>query len=235
MQFELKRCTATFGVYNPREEKNKGPAADIPFSVTIGAEILGMLCPAIIDETFVDDKDDGEVLIDQLFNAEGYIKRPALNPLHINRKPEGVTVTIFDRDSRDPLVLQGCRLKGLTATLQTPHQIQLQGKIQYQQYNDRELVRINSLMNKQCDVTMLAEQSDLFDNHGLDPAGGQQPDQGAKDDVDGEQLNHEAAPVSKPAGKATKSTKKKPAKKAAKKVPTKKTSKKTAKKAVAKG
>ncbi len=43
MKFELTRTTATFGVYNPREEKNKGPACDIPFEVTVGADLLSMV------------------------------------------------------------------------------------------------------------------------------------------------------------------------------------------------
>ena len=45
MQFELTRTTAKFGVFNPREEKNKGNAFDLPFSVTLGADILVMLAP----------------------------------------------------------------------------------------------------------------------------------------------------------------------------------------------
>jgi hypothetical protein len=51
MRFELKRATATFGVFHPREEKNKGMAVDIPFKVTTDAiDMLPMLMPAQVIE-----------------------------------------------------------------------------------------------------------------------------------------------------------------------------------------
>lgn len=167
MHFQLDRTTAKFGVFNPREEKNKGNAFDLPFSVTVDHTILAMLAPS--GDV---DKDD-EAICDVLFTDEGYVSRPALNPLTINRKPEGATVRIWDQeDFGEPLSLNPCTLTTLKAELQSPHQVVLTGKIQHSQYNDAELVRINALMNKSFDLSIEIEQSDLFE----DPEGESEED-----------------------------------------------------------
>lgn len=157
MQFELTRTTAKFGVFNPREEKNKGNAFDLPFSLTMGADILAMLAPT----NDVDQEDDE--LANVLFTAEGHVSRPSINPIHIDRKPEGAIVKIWDQeDFGEELELKPCTLTTLKAELQTPHQVVLTGKIQYSQYNDSELIRINALMNKSFDLEIVIEQADLF-------------------------------------------------------------------------
>lgn len=159
MQFELERTTAKFGVFNPREEKNKGNAFDLPFSVTVSSAILAMLAPT------GDADGDDDSLAQELFSEEGHISRPALNPLTINRKPEGATVTIWDQeDFGDPLVMKPCNLTTLKAELSTPNQVVLTGKIQHSQYNDNELIRINALMNKSFDLAITIEQTDLFED-----------------------------------------------------------------------
>jgi hypothetical protein len=157
MKFDLKRTTSKFGVFNPREEKNKGNAFDLPFSVTLGSEVLAMLAPT------TDHEGEDEDLAVELFSADGHVSRPSINPLHINRKPEGAIVEIWDKeDFAKPLKLQPCSLKDLKAELQTPNQIVLTGKIQYSQYNDKELIRINAIMNKSFDLAIEIEQSDMF-------------------------------------------------------------------------
>lgn len=166
MKFELPRTTASFGVYNPREEKNKGPAFDLPFEVTVGADVLSMLLPAQEEDPAEGEENVVQIgaedrLIGELYSEEGYVRRPAISPLHINRKPEGVTVTIWD-DNDEPLVLQPCRFTTLQAALQSPHQVVLKGKIQHSEYNDDELVRINALMNSTHDIAWEVEQQDLF-------------------------------------------------------------------------
>ncbi len=177
MHFELSRTTAEFGKYNPRKEQNKGNAFDIAFTVTVGADTLSMLVPA-------QEEDQGEGaenvvslptedrLMAELYSEEGYVRRPAISPLNINRTPEGVTVTIWDEHEEDgsPLVLKPCRFKNLVATLKSPHQIQLAGLIQYPQYTDDELVRINAVMYQTHDIGWVVEQSDLFeDSTGTEP------------------------------------------------------------------
>ena len=159
MQFELERTTAKFGVFNPREEKNKGNAFDLPFSVTLAADILAMLAPT------VDPDSNDEDLSQELFTKEGHVARQSINPIHINRKPEGAVVKIWDQeDFGEPLELKPCTLTTLKAELQTPHHVVLTGKVQYSQYNDNELIRINALMNKSFDLAIHIEQTDLFED-----------------------------------------------------------------------
>ncbi len=170
MKFELTRTTATFGVYNARLEQNVGPACDLPFTVTVGADLLSMLVPA--QEIDPGEEADNVValvtedrLMGELYSEEGYVRRPAISPLHINRKPEGVTVKIWDQEEpeADPLVLQPCRFTTLQAKLQSPHQIELTGKIQYSKHSDSELIRISHLMGSTHDIAWEIEQGDMFE------------------------------------------------------------------------
>jgi len=159
MKFELKRTTANFKMFNPRLEQNKGNAFDLPFDVTVDDKILSMLAPTVDPEG-----EDGDLNV-ELFTKEGHVSRQSINPIHINRKPEGAVVKIWDQeDFGEPLELKPCTLTTLKAELQTPHHVVLTGKVQYSQYNDNELIRINALMNKSFDLAIHIEQTDLFEN-----------------------------------------------------------------------
>jgi hypothetical protein len=163
--FEIKRTTATFGMFHPREEKNKGNAFDVPFKITIGAEYLDVLLPAQKTEE-EDEALNPETFIFELYTVEGYVRRPAFNPITIHREIEGAVVTIWDHeDFTDPLVLKPCNLDKLKVELRSPHQLVLSGQIQYSKYTDAELLRINALSNKSFDLAVLHEQPDLFEDH----------------------------------------------------------------------
>lgn len=170
MRFELSRTTASFGILNLRIEKNKGPACDLAFEVTVGADLLSMLVPAQQEgqgegaENVVPIVSEDR-LVAELYSEEGYVRRPAISPIHINRKPEGVTVTIWDDHEEDgsPLVMQPCNFKSLQARLQSPHQVVLSGLIQYSEYTDEELVRFNALMGHTHDIGWVIEQQELFE------------------------------------------------------------------------
>ncbi len=173
MRFELTRTTAMFGVYNARKEKNVGPACDIPFTVTVGADLLAMLIPAQQEELGEGAENVVPIttedrLMAELYSEEGYVRRPAISPLHINRKPEGVKVEIWDLEGpdADPLVLNPCRFTSLLAELQSPHQIVLTGKIQYSRHSDSELIRISHLMDTTHDIAWTVEQGDMFEESG---------------------------------------------------------------------
>ena len=167
MRFELSRTTASFGILNLRMEKNKGHACDLAFEVTVGADLLSMLVPA-------QDEHQGEGaenvvpivsedrLVAELYSEEGYVRRPAISPIHINRKPEGITITIWDEHD-EPLVLKPCSFKSIKGALQSPHQLVLSGLIQYPLYTDEELVRLSAIMDTTHDIAWVAEQSDLFE------------------------------------------------------------------------
>lgn len=176
MRFELSRTTASFGILNLRVEKNKGHACDLAFEVTVGADLLSMLVPA-------QQEDQGEGaenvvpivsedrLVAELYSEEGYVRRPAMSPLHVNRKPEGVTVTIWDEhEDGSSLVLKPCSFKSVKGALQSPHQLVLSGLIQYPLYTDEELVRLNAIMDTTHDIAWEVEQVDLFeDSTGTEP------------------------------------------------------------------
>jgi hypothetical protein len=167
MRFELSRTTASFGILNLRVEKNKGHACDLAFEVTVGADLLSMLVPA-------QEQDQGEGaenvvpivsedrLVAELYSEEGYVRRPAISPLHVNRKPEGITVTIWD-EHNEPLVLKPCSFKSVKGALQSPHKLVLSGLIQYPLYTDEELVRLNAVMDTTHDIAWEVDQSDLFE------------------------------------------------------------------------
>lgn len=185
MKFELKRTTATFGVFHPREEKNKGMACDIPFKITVGSQFLEMLAPA---QRVEGEPDSPDTFINELWTVEGYVRRPALNPMKIHRKPEGAKVTIWDEASDKkngkPLVLEPCRLNLKEITLMSPHQFALEGQIQYSQYDDKELARINALVNKNLDIEIFIEQVDMFED--------EKKDDEKKDDEDDEPTGDES-------------------------------------------
>ena len=184
MQFDIPRSTATFGVFHPRNEKNKGMACDIPFRITIDCHFLPMLAPPMLMDGEVDDP---EKLINEFWTAEGYVRRPHLSPMEIHRWPEGVDVTIFDEQAekkKGALHLQGCTLNKLKIEMQSPHQMVLSGQIQHAKYNDKELVRINALSAKTFDLSMSIPQSDLFDEKKTADAAAAN---GADHDEDGEE------------------------------------------------
>jgi hypothetical protein len=164
-RFKFPRATTSFGVFNPREEKNKGKACDIPFTFSAQADLLGMLAPDLgID--IRDEKEDEDItlaFLGELYDDAAVVRRPSLSPLHINRKPEGVTVRIYDKGKKEPLTLSNCRVKNIIVELKAGMNIEVSGMIQYPQYHDAELLRINNLMNSQADMEMEASQSDLFD------------------------------------------------------------------------
>ena len=135
----------------------------LKFNLDWDMSALRILTVACYGYNITDGQDDS--LAAELYSEEGHVSRPALNPLSINRKPEGAAVTIWDQeDFGEPLVLDPCNLTKLKAELKTPHQVVLTGTIQHSQYNDNELVRINALMNKSFDLAIEVEQSDLFDD-----------------------------------------------------------------------
>jgi hypothetical protein len=163
MEFEIPRSTATFAVFHPRNEKNKGMACDIPFRITIDCKYLPMLAPPQLMDGETDNPDS---FINEFWTPEGYVRRPHLSPMEIHRWPEGVSVQIFDEQAekkKGALKLEGCTLNKLKVEMRSPHQIVLSGQIQYAKYNDKELVRINALSAKTFDLQMAIPQSDLFE------------------------------------------------------------------------
>lgn len=173
MKFELPRTTASFAKkVQERIQGEDDKALDISFSITTDTGILPMLFPAQVQVQPSDEDGEPEVkldtkrkdrLVEELFSKEGYVRRPAISPLTVHRKPEGLTVKIHDQElSGEPMTLTGCSMKNLTVTLKSPNQVVLAGLLQYPRYDNNDLLRLNAIMGKLADIEWSADQDDLF-------------------------------------------------------------------------
>ena len=117
MEFNLPRTSAEFGYINIRGEKRgknqSVEAEDVPFKIVGDKSLLDMLFPHEVDE---------DALAKILFSEQGHITIPTLH-LVSNRKPEGLTVRIYDGAKGQFLELQGCRLTPPEVELGTPYQV----------------------------------------------------------------------------------------------------------------
>lgn len=157
MQFNLTRTTAEFGTINTRPErhgkKEKVEAEDFPFKIIGGPEILDMLFPHELDSS---------ALSKLIFSEQGHVTIPTLT-LVSNRKPEGLTVLIYDEPD-NPLELNGCRLTPPEIELGAPNQVTLNAKIQITEPTDDTMNRLRRLMWETADIEIESENRDLFDD-----------------------------------------------------------------------
>ncbi len=156
MQFDLARTSAEFGIINVRKERRGKDetveAEDVPFKIIGGTEILDMLFPHEID--------DG-ALAKTVFSDQGHVTIPTLK-LVSGRKPEGLTVRIFDEPD-SPIELKGCRLTPPEIVLGTPSQVTMTAKIQISEPTDDTMNRLRRLMDETAEIEIESENRDLFD------------------------------------------------------------------------
>lgn len=161
MQFDLSRTSAEFGTINTRPERHgkneKVEAEDFPFKIVGGPEILDMLFPHEVE--------DG-ALAKTVFSDQGHITIPTLT-LVSNRKPEGLTVRIYD-DPKNPLELKDCRLTPPEIELGTPNQVTMNAKVQITEPTDDTMNRLRRLMWETAEIEIESENRDLFDGSGED-------------------------------------------------------------------
>lgn len=157
MQFNIPRTSAEFGVINVRKErrgKNETvEAEDVPFEIVGGIEILDMLFPHEVDEG---------ALASVLFSEQGHVAIPTVK-LSSKRKPEGLTVKIYDLGN-DYLELKGCRLTPPEVKLGTPNQVTLTAKIQISEPTDDTMNRLRRLMDETAEIEIESENRDLFED-----------------------------------------------------------------------
>ena len=162
MQFNLTRISAEFGIINVRKERRgkneKVEAEDIPFKIVGGPEILDMLFPHEVDE---------QALARVLFSEQGHITIPTLK-LISSRKPEGLTVKIYDGPRGAFIELKDCRLTPPEIELGTPNQVILNAKIQIAEPTDDTMNRLRRLMEETAEIEIESENRDLFDGNGED-------------------------------------------------------------------
>jgi len=157
MQFNVTRTSAEFRVINVRKERRGKDetveAEDIPFTILGGPDLLDMLFPHEVDE---------QALSRCLFSEQGHVTIPTLK-LASKRKPEGLTVKIYDGPKDQCIELKGCRLTPPEVTIGTPYQVTVDAKIQISEPTDDTMNRLRRLMDETAEIEIESENRDLFD------------------------------------------------------------------------
>lgn len=171
MQFNVSRISAEFGVINVRKERRGKDetveAEDVPFKIIAGPEMLDMLFPHEIDD---------EALAKTVFSEQGHVTIPTLR-LVSKRKPEGLTVRIYDGPKDQHIELKGCRLTPPEVEIGTPYQVTVNAKIQISEPTDDTMNRLRRLMDETAEMEIESENRDLFDG---------KPEEDIDVDVDGD-------------------------------------------------
>ena len=157
MEFNVSRISAEFGVINVRKERRgadeKVEAEDVPIKILAGPEMLAMLFPHEVDD---------DALSKVVFSEQGHVTIPTLK-LVSKRKPEGLTVRIYDRP-KHPIELKGCRLTPPEIELGTPNQVTMTAKIQISEPTDDTMNRLRRLMDETAEIEIESENRGLFEN-----------------------------------------------------------------------
>lgn len=175
MKFDYSKRQGDFGGFNNRWE-NQGPdqkrkAIDLPVRWRIKARELDMMAPA-----------QGVPLSEFLFGPD--LRKPALqcmvlSPMKIHRKPEHVTLTIYDDgvDKRKKLTFTDVKVKDPMIEFD---QDAIFVSCKFQIHPDGMLQRINDTVeNRTLEFECKATQPELFDEKDEDDEGnGKDDDQG---------------------------------------------------------
>ena len=157
MQFNVSRISAEFGVINVRKERRGKDetveAEDVPFKIIAGPEMLDMLFPHEVDD---------EALAKTVFSEQGHVTIPTLK-LVSKRKPEGLTVRIYDGPKDQHIELKGCRLTPPEVEIGTPYQVTVIAKIQISEPTDDTMNRLRRLMDETAEIEIESENRDLFE------------------------------------------------------------------------
>ena len=158
MEFNVSRISAEFGVINVRKERRGKDetveAEDVPFKILAGPEMLDMLFPHEVDEA---------ALANVVFSEAGHVTIPTLKLLS-KRKPEGLTVRIYDGPKKKHIELKGCRLTPPEVELGTPFQVTMTAKIQISEPTDDTMNRLRRLMDETAEIEIESENRGLFEN-----------------------------------------------------------------------
>jgi hypothetical protein len=159
VKFDLRKRAAEFGGFNNRWEKNgpeqKVKGIDLPFRFQVKPTELDMIAPAqgVKLSTFL----YGEDL------RKPQLQCPLISPLAIRRKPEHITLTIYDDgvDKRKKITFTDCKVKDPTLEFDEDS-IFLAGK--FQLHPGPHLQRINdNIENQTLQMECKATQPELFD------------------------------------------------------------------------
>lgn len=187
MKFDIKKRASEFGGFNNRWERNgpeqKVKGIDLPFKVKLKPTELDMIAPA-----------QGLPLSTFLYGTDlrkPQLQCPLLSPLAIQRKPEHITLTIYDDevDKRKKITFTDCKVKDPTLEFDEDS-IFLCGK--FQLHPGPHLQRINdNIENKTLQMECRATQPELFDEEGEGGGDTEDGSDGQTDIDDGEDEDDE--------------------------------------------
>lgn len=155
MKFSISRRMAAITGLNIRVEnhgKEKKKAVDVSIAFTGDAKLLDQLIPI--------QEDNDNCASEFFFTEDGRLRAPTLNPIPINRHPEGLTVTFHDR-KENPIVLGSAAVKGMQIEFNEGSSIKVTCKVQG--LPDKGYIeRLKDILGGSSEVSMEADQEDLF-------------------------------------------------------------------------
>lgn len=138
MKFDVGPREAEFGIYNNRAEnhgKEKVKALDLPFTICVTLKELDQIAPCQTGK-----------LSELLYDGKKNLQTFCLSPMAINRKPENISVEIFDIEARanaKPLRFEGCKIKDPVIHLaEKAKDTYMTGKLQISDIDPDDVIRI---------------------------------------------------------------------------------------------
>lgn len=171
--FQIPRRMAAISNLNIRTEKHGSEnvkAVDITTTFTGDASILDLLVPS--------PKDKDNLTSEFFFSEDGHLRVPTMNPVKLNRNPEGLMFSIFDR--KEPMVFREGSAKGFEIEFQEGGTVKI--KCTLQGIPDAGYTeRLKNALSSTVEVLIESEQDDLFAQPAPD---GDEKDDGQADLID---------------------------------------------------
>lgn len=167
MKYDFVRRQGEFGTFNNRRERHgeeKVKAIDLPVTFPIKPKELDMVSPT-----------QGVKLSKFLFGdnlRKPQLQTHLLSPLHIHRKPEHISLTIYDdpRDKRRGMTFKDVKVKDPVIVLDDNNDPSIVCKFQFEP--GENLQRLSDRVECQIlDFECFAEQPELFDKKDEDEEG----------------------------------------------------------------
>lgn len=189
MRFKLSKRTGHIDNVNLRSElkgkDERTPACDVSITCRGTKRDVDMLFPT--EEGYAKYSD-------LLFNKQGYYLVPFDNVHKLNRKPEGVTFTLYDQATKKTakLTFQQARIKDIIVTFMGgKHECEITFKVQLHPDLEKDLPRLAAVQQTDREFEVEATQDDMFGTAAADAADGDPADKGTQRDIEEEETEDE--------------------------------------------
>lgn len=177
-KFKITARAADIGKLNIRPEHHGDkiePAMDIPVKVRGTKRDLDMLIPV----------QDGK-FSEMAYTLDGACLVPHISPLHVNRKPDNLKVTIWDSPTKktQKLEFSEAKVKNIVVELGAKHKLEIMFTLQVNIDTERDAARLVRCMGESREIEITATQDDLFDYDDQDEG---QDAEGEQADIDDDQ------------------------------------------------